>query len=215
MRALMHAGASPVLIPLGLTEATLQDLVPRLDGILFSGGGDIHPRFYGGEPHPRVDLVDEDRDRVETNLLHIAIEQRMPFFGICRGHQLVNVALGGSLYADIADQHANALKHDSSQDQERGILAHPVQIESESLLAPILGTLSLEVNSSHHQGINRLAPGLKATAHTSDGILEAIELPDHPFGLAVQWHPERLQERAPMRALFRAFVHAADTVNKP
>ena len=209
VHALRAAGGVPILIPLGPDEADLTQLLGRLDGVLFTGGGDMDPACYGGSPHPLVDEVDPDRDRLELNLYRDAIGQSIPFLGICRGFQVLNVALGGTLYEDIADQHKGAIKHRYYPDYPRNHLAHPVQVHEESRLARILGKPVLEVNSLHHQGLRRLAPSLQATAVAPDGIIEGVELPEHPFGMAVQWHPEALQEHEPMRAIFRAFVQAA------
>lgn len=209
VKALAEAGASPVLIPTDLDEDDLAALFSRLDGIVFTGGGDIHPAYYHTAEHPKVDEVDTARDRTEFYLLNRVIEEGKPFLGICRGIQLVNVGLGGTLYSDIADQVPNALRHDWYPDWPRDHLAHSVQLESSSLLGKLLGQTEIHVNSLHHQAIAKLAPGLKPTAYAPDGIIEGVELPDHPFGLAVQWHPEWLTASAPMRALFKAFVEAA------
>ena len=209
--ALSSAGAIPVLIPLGLPDEALTALLERLDGVLFTGGGDVHPERYGSQPHPLVDGVDSDRDRVEIHLLEQTVNAGLPFLGICRGLQVINVALGGTLYEDILDQRPNALRHQWFPEMARDHLAHPVQIESDSRLAAILDHADVRVNSLHHQGILRLADGLKATAHAPDGVIEAFELKDHPFGLAVQWHPEALQAHAPMRQIFRQFVLAASS----
>jgi putative glutamine amidotransferase len=122
---------------------------------------------------------------------------------------VINVARGGSLYEDITDQHPGALKHDCYPDWPRDHLAHEVDIEPDSQLAQVLGRSHERVNSLHHQAIRQVSPELRTTAHAPDGIIEAVELPGHPFGLAVQWHPECLQAYAPMRLLFQAFVNAA------
>ena len=208
--ALLQADASHVLIPMGVTEDALSYALSRMDGLLFSGGGDMHPNSYGGQEHPRIDLVDHDRDRVEVLLVKRALEMSLPVFGICRGLQVINVALGGTLYEDLADQYPKALKHDYFDEQARNYLAHSVRVEPDSRLSQILGIPSLEVNSLHHQGIRRLASSLSASAFAPDGLIEAAELPGYPFGMAVQWHPECLQSYAPMRRLFRAFVDAAN-----
>jgi putative glutamine amidotransferase len=207
--SLSNAGASPVLIPLGLPETTLQTIVQRLDGILFSGGGDIDPRQYGNDPHPLVSDVDPDRDQVEIQLLHQVMKEGLPILGICRGLQIINVALGGSLYEDVLEQHPKAVKHRYYPDWPRDHLAHTVQVETGSQLMEILGTSTVQVNSLHHQGVNQLAPGLRASSYAPDGLIEGFELQDYPYGLAVQWHPENLQAYAPMRELFKSFVEAA------
>lgn len=208
-QAVANAGGLPLLIPLGLKETAYQALLPRLNGILFTGGGDVHPDHYGGQPHPKVGDVDTERDLFEIWLARQVVEQDKPFLGICRGIQVINVALGGTLYEDILAQKQGAIKHDYYPNKPRNLLAHGVEIAAGSHLATILGLTSTQVNSLHHQGIKTLASCFTPTAHAPDGLLEAFELPNHRFGLAVQWHPEWLQEHAPMRKLFEAFVEAA------
>ncbi len=208
-RAVARAGATPLTIPLGLPDEVLAELLSRLDGVLFSGGGDVETSRYHGIDHPRVGEVDPDRDRVEILLTGQVILRGMPFLGICRGIQIVNVALGGTLYSDIADQHSGAVRHDCYPDIPRDHLAHEVEIVAGSRLAQILGVTRVATNSLHHQAVSRLAHGLTAVAHTPDGIIEAFEIPDHPFGLAVQWHPEWMPDSLPMQALFRSFTSAA------
>jgi len=209
VQAVIQAGGLPVLIPLGLPDDHLQGLLSRLDGILFSGGGDIDPARFGAEPHPEVDFVDPDRDRIEIQLIQAAIERSTPFLGICRGIQTLNVALGGSLYTHIPDQHPHALAHPYQEGNPRNFLAHEVRLQPGTRLSEILGQPNLMVNSLHHQGIDRLAQGLLAAAHAPDGLIEAVEWRGGGFGFAVQWHPEWLTDQEPMRALFRAFVKAA------
>lgn len=209
VQALSRAGALPVLVPLGLPDDQLAEVLARLDGILFSGGGDIDPAAFGMDSVPEVNSVDPDRDRVEFKLVKTALSEGLPFMGICRGLQVINVALGGTLYTHIIDQHPRALKHDYYSDWPRDHLPHDVRVEPDSCLATILGTTISEVNSLHHQGVRDLAPGLQATAYARDELIEAFEIPEHPFGLAVQWHPEWLTAYAPMRALFQALVEAA------
>jgi putative glutamine amidotransferase len=209
LSSVVDAGGSPILIPVNLPGEQLHTILSHLDGVLFTGGGDIHPDRYGGEDHPTVNLVDLDRDRVELSLFDQATQAGMPFFGICRGLQVVNVACGGSLYTDIQGLRPGALKHDYFPDWPRQHLAHPIEVNAGSRLAEILGGTNVEVNSLHHQGVERLGPSLKPVAYAPDGIIEAVELPGYPFGLAVQWHPEWLQAYEPMRALFKAFVEAA------
>ena len=137
-----------------------------------------------------------------------AAEDGKPFLGICRGFQVANVALGGTLYTHIPDQHPNALRHDWYPDIPRDTIAHEVRIEEDSRIGQIFGAPLLRVNSLHHQGIKDLAPVLNAVGYAPDGLIEAVELPDHPFGCAVQWHPEWLTTQHEMRNLFRKFVEA-------
>jgi putative glutamine amidotransferase len=209
VEALIQAGASPVLIPNALTEDALDELFPGLDGVLFTGGGDINPQFYRAGDHSKVSGIEQARDRIEMYLVEKLVTEGKPFLGICRGLQSVNVALGGTLYADIADQVPDSTKHDYYPGWERDYLAHAVKLDGGSRLLDILGKTTLEVNSLHHQAVDQLAPGLIPTAYSPDGIIEAIELRDHPFALAVQWHPEWLTAHKPMRALFCSFAAAA------
>ena len=207
-KAIAKAGGLPVIIPLGLESWSLQPTIDRLDGMLFSGGGDILPQQYGNPSHPLVNWVDEDRDCVELTLFEAVLQKRMPFLGICRGLQLVNVGLGGTLYEDICDQYPQAKQHQSGDNAPREVPAHTVKIMPNSRLASILGIEICQVNSFHHQGIRILAPGLVASAHAPDGIIEAVELHDYPFGLAVQWHPEWMPDDPFMQSLFQAFIKA-------
>jgi len=213
VKAVANAGAVPILIPIGLPEEDLNQLLSTVNGVLFTGGGDMDPTLYGGLPHPTIHDIDLDRDRMEIYLARQVLEHETPFLGICRGLQVINVALGGSLYTHIQDQHPNALKHDYFPGRPRNFHAHPVKVDEGTSLAGIMGQPIVQVNSLHHQGIDRLAPDLTPTAYAPDGLTEAVELPNHRFGLAVQWHPEWLQDQAEMRALFTAFVHAAGNVN--
>jgi putative glutamine amidotransferase len=194
-------------------EQAVDDLLERLDGILFTGGGDIATEFYHAQEHPKINGVEKDRDRLELLLLERVVQDGKPFMGICRGLQLINVGLGGSLYADIADLVPGADKHDYYPDWERDYLSHTVMVQTDSRLASILGSNTSQVNSLHHQAIHDLASGLVATAHAPDGIIEAVELPHHPFGMAVQWHPEWLTAFGPTRGLFLAFADATRQLN--
>lgn len=209
--AILQAGGAPILIPSDLPEAGWRLLFDRLDGLLFTGGGDIAVQRYGGDFHPSLGGVDESRDELELGLARLAVERGKPFLGICRGLQVLNVALGGTLYSDIASQLANALEHNAPGGDglpARTRLMHPVTLRPASRLAQIAGAASLNVNSLHHQGIQTLAATLSAAASAPDGLLEAVEVTDHPFGLAVQFHPEWLGDQPPIRRLWQAFVDA-------
>jgi putative glutamine amidotransferase len=209
IQAVLRAGGLPILIPVGLSNSQTVEIYTQLQGLLVTGGGDIDPALYGGVPHPRVYDVDPQRDALEIALVQQAARNGLPFFGICRGIQVINVALGGKLYTDINDQHAGALRHDMAPGFPRDLIAHPVEIRPGSCLAGLAGLGSLQVNSLHHQGIRSVASPLQATAFAPDGLVEAVELPGHPFALGVQWHPEWLPESIPMQAIFRGFVAAA------
>jgi putative glutamine amidotransferase len=209
IQAIRQAAGLPVLIPNQLSREEWMELYPRLGGILFTGGGDIETPLFNGTHHPAVAEVDEERDALEIPLLRAAAGDGKPFLGICRGLQVTNVALGGSLYTHLPDQLPRAVQHDWHEGYARSYLAHPVRIEEGSQLADLLGEPLLQVNSLHHQGIKDLSPELHAVAFAPDGLIEAVELPHHPFGLAVQWHPEWLTDQAAMGRLFAAFVEAA------
>ena len=207
-RALADAGAAPVVIPSDLDPDASTDLLARLDGVLFSGGGDIEPwRYKGGDRGKLVD-ISPARDEVELLLVNLAVESRRPFLGICRGCQVVNVALGGTLYEDLNANPIGAIRHDVPG-KESPVPAHDVSVEQGTVLGRILDRDSLGVNSHHHQGLNQIALGLRVSARAEDGLVEAVELPEHPFGLAVQWHPEWLTHQEWTRNLFSAFVVAA------
>ncbi|HET6594484.1 MAG TPA: gamma-glutamyl-gamma-aminobutyrate hydrolase family protein [Anaerolineales bacterium] len=209
INAVMQAGGVPVLIPSLIAEDGWETLYSRLDGILFSGGGDIGLEHSPGEPHPRIDDVDLARDSIELKMVQAAASDGKPFLGICRGCQVVNVALGGTLYTHIPDQLPNALDH-SYPGNMRTTLVHEVKVEEGTQMAEIFGEPILRVNSLHHQGLKDIAPSVRVAGHAPDGLVEAVELPDHPFGLAVQWHPEWLTDQQPMRNLFRGLVQAAE-----
>ena len=209
--AVFGAGGLPVLIPLGLDDAALAALLDRVDGLLLPGGGDIGPEHYGGdEREPSIRDVDRVRDRSEFLLVRHALRRQKPLLAICRGHQVFNVALGGTLWEDVHSAMPGAIVHDYFYKQNREYLAHEVEVVPESLLAHIVRQERLSVNSLHHQGIRELAPGLRVAATAPDGLIEAVEVAEHPFALGVQWHPENLVDRsAEMHALFRHFVMAS------
>jgi len=208
VRGVERAGGLPLIIPFGVDEATLRETYARLEGVLLSGGGDVAPEQYQAELHPRMGGIDRERDRVELALARWATDDATPFFGICRGAQVVNVARGGTLYRDV-DEHPGALRH--SYAPQLALRPHEVKIEEDSMLARVMGQPILAVNSLHHQTCRVLGRGLRAVAFAPDGLIEAIELPQHqhPFALAVQWHPESLPDAPEQRALFEAFVEAA------
>lgn len=208
MSAILVAGGLPVIVSAGMDEPALADLLSKLDGVLLSGGGDIDPARFDGTPHPRVYGVSPERDAMEFFLVKRAVAEDKPLLAICRGAQVLNVALGGTLYTHIADQKANAIKHDWFPDYPRDRLAHPVTIKCGSRLDQIFDADEIEVNSLHHQGIARVGRGLMATAFAHDGLVEGVEVEGAAFALGVQWHPECLPDDPGMQRLLRAFVTA-------
>ncbi|MFN8528082.1 MAG: gamma-glutamyl-gamma-aminobutyrate hydrolase family protein [Anaerolineae bacterium] len=210
--AIAHAGGLPVYIPTGMDEATLREIYDRMDAILLPGGPDVDPAEYGAERHPTVTdtRIDAARDALELTLARWQYEDDRPTFGICRGHQVLNVALGGTLVQDIPDQLATAGAHDQADELPRSNPLHSIHIEPSSRLASILGRTETIVNSMHHQSVERAAPGVAVTAFAPDGVVEALEVPEKRFMLSVQWHPEDLYDGdEAMDRLFRAFVEAA------
>ena len=208
-QSILCSGGIPVLLPIGISKVALTNLIKRLDGILLTGGGDIALRYFEGQPHIRIAEDPPGRDELELELVSLAVKGNLPLFGICRGVQMINVAMGGTLYTDIEDQFSREIRHDCYPGWPRDFLAHSVQIQPESKLSSIFGTDRVEVNSLHHQAIDQIAPGLVATAFSPDGLVEAVEIPGQCFGIGVQWHPECLPNASEMRALFKAFIEAA------
>jgi putative glutamine amidotransferase len=205
--AVRQAGGIPVLIPNNLVEDDIDSLLERLDAVLFTGGYDIDPACYGHPNHPMAEKIDHNRDLVEIYLVKCLARSGKPFLGICRGLQVIDVALGGSLYEHLPDQLPGNV-HLENHDKPRNFLAHTVIVDPGSKLSNILSCHETRVNSLHHQGVCQVAPDLQVTAIAPDSLVEAFELRDHPFGLAVQWHPEELQQDPAMRNLFVAFIHA-------
>lgn len=208
VHALLAAGATPLLIPPGLSPAALTALCDHLDGLLLPGGADIDPARYGEEALPACGRVEPERDALELDLTTLALRRDMPIFGICRGMQTLNVACGGTLYQDITSQIPGAPDHARSE-EPRDFRAHDVRVEPDSRLVGILGATNIRVNSLHHQAVKRPADSVRIVAWSSDGIAEGMELPDRRFVLAVQYHPEELAPTdAQSRRLFSAFVQA-------
>ncbi len=215
MLAVLKAGGLPVIIPPDTSPAELEGLRPRLDGLLLTGGADVDPQHYcvtqGARSYEKAYGIDSQRDEVELTLARLAARSAWPFLGICRGIQVINVALGGTLYVDVMDQLPQAIKHDYNSKTERDVEAHAVQLKTGSALARIMGGNQVAVNSLHHQGLEKIAAGLRPTALAPDQLVEGVELEGHPFGLGVQWHPEAMPDSAPMQAIFRAFIEATKT----
>jgi putative glutamine amidotransferase len=210
--AILEAGGVPIVIPSMLADNGWDILYERLDGIVFSGGGDVAPELFNGENHPRVAGVDSLRDSLEMNLLRAVVDDGKAFLGICRGIQTLNVGLGGTLYEHLGEQFRGEIDHTYPTTMRR-TLVHEVKIEEGTQTADVVGEPILKVNSLHHQGLKDVAPGLRVTGYAPDGLVEAVELPDHPFGLAVQWHPEWMTDQLSTRKLFKAFVEAAGLNN--
>ncbi len=213
VHVLSAAGAIPWVIPLlERDEATLREIYDRLAGLFLPGGVDIDPATYGEAAGPACGRTDPARDWTELLLARWALADHKPLLAVCRGVQLLNVAVGGTLYQDIGTQVPAAIKHDNfpSGGFRRDALSHAVHLAAGSRLARLLETDTLSVNSMHHQGIARLAPGLQAVATAQDGLIEGVEATNGTFVVGVQWHPEDLVDVDPrMRRLFEAFISSA------
>jgi putative glutamine amidotransferase len=207
-QAVLNCGGAPLLVPISQDKYTLAAICGRIDGLILTGGPDINPRFYKEEPRHGLMDVDEAQDRMELELTRRALDAGLPVLGICRGLQVLNVAMGGTLVQDIPRQVPEACNHSPRAD--RSTVSHKVRIEPHTHLQRILQRRSLWVNSKHHQAVNQPAPGLSVCAVATDGIIEALEAADHPYVLAVQWHPEGLwQTDAASRKLFKSLIAAA------
>ncbi len=209
LHAVQQAGGVPVLLPPQLSKASLERLVRGLDALLLTGGGDVDPATFGEAPHPTLYEVAPARDALETQVTLIALEKKTPLLAICRGIQVLNVALGGSLHQDVATEPGTQIQH--SQKEAREQTTHKVTITPRSRLGRVLGAEDLEVNSFHHQVIKSLGRGLVPVAWAPDKLVEGVELDDDSqFVLGVQWHPEHLVGNSePARRLFSALVTAA------
>jgi putative glutamine amidotransferase len=210
--AVEAAGGIPLLIYLSRDAAVIEAHYQRCDGLLFAGGGDIDPVIFGQAPHPKLGTVEPLRDEVELALARRAIEDAKPVLGICRGIQLLNVALGGTLYQDIPSELPEASDHyASAKATGRAHLAHPIALEPGSWLAGRLGTHELPGNTFHHQSLRDIAPDLRVTGRAPDGVVEAVEGQGPGFVIGVQCHPEELWESADARwaQLFAGFVDVA------
>lgn len=209
-KSIIAAGGIPMIIPLGV-EGDVAQILSISDGLLLSGGHDVHPFHFGAEPSPKLGQIYPERDTVELALTNAAMTRQMPIFGICRGIQLLNVALGGTLYQDIDSdyQSSKLLKH--TQQAARGVATHYVNIGQDNLLMKIIEQEQIAVNSYHHQAINVLGETLNVAAKSNDGIIEAVVHSSLPFCVGVQWHPEEqaLAEDEVARKLFKAFVEAS------
>lgn len=209
MDGLIAAGALPVLLPVTDDADALARYADALDGFLFSGGVDVDPLRFGQQQRPGCGAISPLRDMNELTLARLlAARGDKPVLGICRGFQVLNIALGGDLYQDLAADHGGELIN-HRQRQPETYVSHSVSLAPDSRLCAIHGTRELMVNSLHHQAVRRLADGFVQTATAPDGVIEGAELAGHPFFIGVQWHPERLWWSSERHlAIFRALAEA-------
>jgi putative glutamine amidotransferase len=208
-----RAGGLPWPLPYMTDLSLIPEIVDRLDGIVFSGGDDLDPSLYGQTRHPRAEPIDPNRQRFELALIAEVEKRRMPALGICLGCQLMNVHRGGSLIQFLPDDPRDgALEHRKMDDTSR---RHPVRLEPGTRLAEAIGRAEISVNTRHKQAIDRPGRGLRVIAKAPDGVVEAIEDPEHPFFMAVQWHPENLSTSPEHLAPFRLLVGRAQDCAGP
>lgn len=208
VHAVESAGGVPVLIPLLGDLSGLNSLLPRLDGLLLSGGLDIQPHYYNEEPHAKLGEVEPLMDELEFALARWAIEKDIPTLGICRGLQLMNVAFGGSLYQDLAEEYGTKLFH-PNWDAPRNTIIHDVHVEVGSIAEEIFGVRDIAANSLHHQGVKLPGKGVRISGYADDGVVEMIEVPSKRFMVGMQCHPEELYtEHGRWQRLFQAFTDA-------
>lgn len=210
--AISKAGGLPFIIPnlLDADAGLMLTYLERIDGLMSTGGPDIDPNIYGQGTHPALTRMDKARDAFALPLIKAAIaESLLPFLGICRGCQELNVALGGTLHLDIPSIEGRTSAINHSETEDRHVAAHEIEIVEGTMLRRIAGTNRVGVTSRHHQAVKELGHGLRVSAIANDGIIEAIELPSHPFCLGVQGHPEDQRDSDFPDELFGAFVAAA------
>jgi len=196
-----RAGGHVEEIPWGVSDRDLWLLSEEWDGVLLPGGGDIEPALYGRAREPGCGEPTPERDELEPRIFRLALGRELPVLGICRGAQMIDVVRGGTLFQDMGSGHSDFPRRQGA--------AHAVTVEPGSLLAAAVGAGELQVNSMHHQAVDRVGEGLRITARGADGYVEALELEGYPFCLAVQWHPEHLADRDPrQQAIFELFLLA-------
>jgi putative glutamine amidotransferase len=205
LRSVLSSGSIPVLLSLDLDEPQIAACLRDLDGLLLAGGNDVDPMLFGESPAPELKQVDPLRDRFEIALIREAYRQTMPILAICRGIQTLNVALGGSLYQDLPTQYTSpeggrAILHNQTAPPREP--SHRVYFPEASPLRAVFGQESVKVNSLHHQAIKKLADPLAVCATAKDGVVEAVCDTQKPFVWGVQWHPERMENGAPIFAAF-------------
>ncbi len=209
LNAVKEAGGIPVVLPLEIEKEDLQRLVDLLDGFLFTGGPDVHPSRFGEETHIHCGNVSTKRDCLELMLLPMVMEQKKPILAICRGIQLINIGLGGTIYQDIPSQLPKDFPIAHKQPFYYTTPSHTVAITPETKMADICQQPSIQVNSMHHQAVKELAPHCIVSGVGPDGLIEAIEMPNYPFLIGVQWHPEYLWKHDFAAAnLFSQFIKA-------
>lgn len=207
-RAILRAGGLPVVLPAGLED--VEGILGRIDGLLLTAGEDVNPLLYGEEPEAALGKIAPERDTMELALAKLAVEKDMPVLGICRGQQILNVALGGTIHQHIyTDLEGPIFQHKQQGDLDYP--THTVEVKEGSRLAEYASGKEILVNSLHHQAVNKVAGTLRVIATAKDGIIESLESPNHRFVMSVQWHPEALSNRSDKTSLrlIEGFVKAS------
>ena len=200
-----------MLIPLLDDDERLRAIYERLDGIVFPGGADVAPEEYGEQAIDNLNIIEAPRDRTELTLARWAYDDDLPTLGICRGQQVLNVALGGSLYQDLRYQGVTQVEHSDADGRARTAMIHRVRLDPGSRLAQLIDETSIDVNSLHHQAVKTVAPQLRVTGTSEDGVIESLESDDRRFLIAVQWHPEEIDSLPWVQRLFSGFARAAQS----
>ena len=206
-QAILRSGGIPILLANVEQSYAIKSLLESIDGLLITGGPDLHPRYFNQEPHRKLSSTTRVRDRFELEAIRMALRINLPILGICRGHQALNVAFGGTLHQDLSCIPSKKVAH--ADPHQTGKVFHRVKIEEGSRLHDIIGRTTIQTNSSHHQAIDKLGEGLRASAFAPDSVIEAIEHPGFDLVLSVQWHPESIYGRTHCKRLFNAFVTEA------
>lgn len=207
-RAVEEAGGIPLLLPIYKNEADLKYMLSTVDGILLTGGNDIDPLLYGELDRGKCGKIIPERDQQDIAIVRYIVQHTSkPMLCICRGIQVLNVAMNGSLYQDLESD--GPFYQHMKKNYPMNAVTHSVTIEQDSLLYKILGKSSLGVNSFHHQSIKSVGDGLRVTAKSEDGVIEAVELDSGEFVLGLQWHPEKMYDNEEQKKIFRAFMESA------
>ena len=206
IQAVKASGGLPLVLPLVKSKTVIQDYVSLCDGFLFCGGGDITPLLFGQEPSSGIGKTDITLDLFQIRLMKVILEAQKPVLAICRGMQILNVACGGTIYQDLDNVDFEVINHMQTSLSRRDV-SHKVFFAPKTKMHRFLGDFAY-TNSFHHQAVDRLGHDLIVSGSTGDDIIEAIEMPSHPFAIGVQWHPESMLSAAPnMKQLFHALIH--------
>lgn len=202
--AVQSVGGNPILLP--PTQSHLESLLDAIDGLILSGGGDIHPIHYNGEDHPEIYGIDDDRDTFEITLAKLALMREIPVLGICRGMQVLTVATGGGLIPHVPEVFGDSIDH--RLDNPRRPIPHEIEVLAESRLSELLGKTQMTIVSWHHQAVEFHSDVWKLAARSNDGLIEALEHSEHPWAIALQWHPELSMQDPAHQRFFRSFIDA-------